>query len=148
MGMTYEEIQVAIESLPFPQNTKIRKHLKKKYEYLLSTYSTNTESFISHINALYHMKKSHQAILTPGIIELGKERKSEYQRIVSEIKNETYIFTTDPNFAKACTSNKTLHVTYDANQINLFRKAKSILNEDFALLIEGRFRQSCSDSIV
>lgn len=145
MGLTYDGIQKEVESLPKPANQKFTR-TSKGFEILLSTYSTNTQAFLSHINLLAKTKNPKKIIITPGIIELGKDKKGEYEEIARAIPVGTQIFTTDPYLSEICSTNDKVAVTLDRSQKRLFSKVKSVLHADCAVLIEGRFRKIFVDA--
>lgn len=147
LGMTYDIIQNSIESIPKPENLKIKKHLSRGYEILLSPYSTNTDAFISHLIALKKLKNPKKIIITPGIIELGTEKEVEYSKIVKKIPKDTLVFTTDPYFTRLC-QNEKINAIFQKSQGQLFKSInKQQLGSDCAILVEGRFRKEFLDTI-
>lgn len=146
LGMTYDAIQNSIESIPKPENLKVKKHVTHGYELILSPYSTNTEGFIGHLSMLKKLKNPQKIVVTPGIIELGSEKYSEYLKIAKKIPKNAHLFTTDFFLASICESEK-INVTFERLQKKLFKRLRLLLSADCALLIEGRFQKEFIDTI-
>ncbi len=147
MGMSFEEIQRALEKMNRPQNLKMVKPTRG-FNAIVSCYSTNTKAFLAHISLLKKSSKKQKIIITPGIIELGKDKHLEYKKIAGAIPKDTLVFTTDPYFRKICIAQGQIAVMLDRSQKRLFAKVRSALHEDCAILIEGRFRRDIIDKIL
>jgi len=103
---------------------------------LNDSYNSNVEGFILAIKNASDIKFQKKYIVSRGVIELGKEKKSSYQRILETLNDsDLKLLTTDKDFQKL-DNNK---VEYFSDENSLLNYLKKILNKNSLLIIEGRF---------
>lgn len=135
-GLTYSEIQLAISTIDKPK--ELTSTLSRAGAHMiLSPYSTNSESFISHITMIKAMKKVRNIIYTPGIIELGSDKIPEYERIVDNLDESFELYTSDKSFRNVC-KKRHIKCEYMNATGKVFDIIKSKLDKDTAVLVEGR----------
>ena len=102
--------------------------------------SSNVDGTIAVIKRLNLFDSSVKLVATKGIIELGSEKESSYKKILDLIgEYGMKLLTTDKTFNEL---EKTNNVRYFRSESGMVSYLKENLNEDTALLIEGRFTDS------
>ncbi len=147
LGMTDEEVRTLTQRLEKPAHLLPFKH-PIGYEYLDCSYNSNVEGFIAHLHMLRSLRKKKKFILASGVIELGKEKKKMYTRILAELPAHTTLFTSDRTFRLVANKTQLRSIIYEPDHYRLFARIGSKLDRDTAILIEGKFRQDFVDRII
>lgn len=138
MGMTGDHIKKAIEGLE-PVIGKLSVHTGPNESSVLHDASNSSiEGFISALKTAAEYGHAHKYIVSKGIIELGREKKESYKRVLDVLANTGIILlTTDPMFAK-------LHVHKE--QVILMKSEQAItkyllqrLDNTSLVVMEGKF---------
>jgi UDP-N-acetylmuramyl pentapeptide synthase len=155
LGMTKEEIEKAVKNLK-PIKDKLSLHEgNSKYVKILSDCSnSNLEGFIQALKVGERLKNFDEKILiTKGIIELGKDKKMSYEKILQELRNTSIkIYSTDKDFAEIHSSNLKNNLKGEKDQIEFFPMEEDMISrveerikktgnskKKLLLIIEGRF---------
>lgn len=110
------------------------------------SYSSNVEGFLAAINTASQIISRHKLIISRGLIELGEEKTTSYQKIVDEInKSDLTLLTTDAIFKKLDTRNK---VVAFQNEGKLLNYVKNKADKNTLIVIEGRFESRTLKSLV
>jgi UDP-N-acetylmuramyl pentapeptide synthase len=152
MNMNHQTISDAIGSLSksiFSVDEKPKKMTRFR-ELLLYTYSVNTNGLIHHIDLIKKSKLPKKIIFTTGIIELGREKFDEYQKIARSLISDdliTTFVTTDKILASVCESVSTkrknsMIVKFFYREAQAHKYITSQFDQNTALLIEGRVSNS------
>jgi len=147
LKIPHEAIQTTISHMVKPIHLKPRLHTSG-YSIIDSSYSTNANAFVAHIQILKTVHKSKKIILTSGIIELGKEKENIYKEILNALPAHTMLYTSDKTFQKVASPSQAKVVIYNSNQHRLIDIVKKSLSSDVAILIEGRFRSDILSDII
>lgn len=146
LGISTQTIRKAIENLTQIQG-KLSVHTGRKKALIINdAVNSNVEGFIAAIITLDQIRAKKKIIVSQGIIELGVEKRSSYEKIVEELhKTDITLFTTDELF-------------YDINNsdsIKTFNDVNSLQNElltsidkHSAILIEGKFPKSFMEFVL
>lgn len=122
-----------------PIDGKLSVHLGKHGNILINdANNSNVEGFIEAIRVTNMFDKKHKLILSKGIIELGKEKKRSYERIIKELrKTPLHLWTTDKDFVQISTNN----IRYFKTEEDMFETLGNDMNKDFVVCFEGRFKK-------
>lgn len=104
---------------------------------LSDAYNSNVNGFIAAINtgSLFHHKKKY--IISRGVIELGQEKDQSYEKIVNELKKNSFILlTTDRLFKKY---DKQDRVLYFDNENKMIRCLLLTADKNSLIVVEGKF---------
>ncbi len=136
LGMSQPKIVRAIHELE-PVKNKLSLHSgPKKTTVLSDAGNSNVNGCIEAIKILNHFPQEEKIVISKGIIELGKEKKQSYERILSELKKTSIqLYTTDKLFEEI-DSTKTVYVADEGELLEALAKSYS---PDTVILIEGRF---------
>ncbi len=138
VGMKPAEIEAAVHSLK-PVASKLTKQPGAGgATLLLDTYSSNVEGFLAAIEIAKNHPQEHKIIITRGILELGSEKKSSYQRILKALAGtKLELMTTDTLF-------KTLGepTQYFKNEQQMLDALQPLLNKHTLVVVEGKFSPS------
>jgi UDP-N-acetylmuramoyl-tripeptide--D-alanyl-D-alanine ligase len=143
-GMTVKEIQKAIASLT-PIEGKLSAHHNSRGTTVLNdTGNSSVEGFLAALNATKPFPQPNKIIATRGIIELGNEKKSSYNRILDTLDTtDVSLVTTDRLLTRP--GSKT---SYFASEKELQKHLVDAQNSDTLLILEGRFRKSFIKEII
>ena len=132
-----EKIISSIQNIK-PIQGKLSLHTGFKKATILSDLSnSNVEGFIAAIKVLQKFPHKNKLIITQGIIELGVEKRSSYERILHELyKTDILIFTTDSLFEDI--DSKERVKTFN-DVVSLQQSLLPLLNKHTVVLIEGKF---------
>lgn len=108
--------------------------------------NSNVEGFLSGIKTVNQFPQKNKLIISKGIIELGPEKNTSYQKIIDQLnQTEIQLFTTDPLF-------KTLD---KKNQVKVFKDEEILLanlntsiTPNSLILIEGRFTKNLVHQLI
>jgi UDP-N-acetylmuramoyl-tripeptide--D-alanyl-D-alanine ligase len=149
LGITPEKIIKKIHDIE-PVPGKLSLHTgKNKATVINDAVNSNTEGFIAAIHTLNSFKHKSKIIISQGIIELGVEKKDTYRRIMAEIlKTDIQFLTTDKLF-KEITEKKYKDRVETFNDVwDLHRKSLSKIDQNTAILLEGKFSKPFIDSLL
>lgn len=140
LGVSEDNIQKAIQSLK-PIRHKLSLHPGIQGSTILSDSSnSNVEGFIQAIRVADRMPQEKKILISKGIIELGKEKRESYKRILKELENtKIKLYTTDYLFSKIWTT-YTAH--YFEHEDLILAEIQKITDNNTLLIIEGRFTPS------
>lgn len=104
---------------------------------LNDSYSSNVDGFIAAITTANQMDFSQKLIMSRGLIELGEEKTSSYQRIMEAInKSELKLLTTDDLFKNIDSKNKVVDFRGEDELLEyIIKKA----DKNTLIVVEGRF---------
>jgi len=146
IGMEKKLIEKQISSIQ-PLQGKLSKHFGKSNSTILHDgVNTNFNGFLAAIDVMKLFSHTNKIIMTQGIIELGREKRSSYQSILKKMNNTGIsLFTTDRLFTTIKSSVK----INTFNDVDSMQKAISQkLDKDTLLLIEGTFAQPILDTFL
>lgn len=137
-GLSTGEIQKAISQLE-PIIGKLSMHTGPNASSVLHDASNSSiEGFISAIKTTTLYGHQYKYIVSKGIIELGKEKKQSYKRVLDVLVNTGIILvTTDPVFAQLHTLKDQI-VTLKSEQAIIIYLLQR-LNKSSLLVLEGKF---------
>lgn len=145
LGIPKEKIIEAVAKLkPAGKRLALKKGINNA-QILDDSYSSNVEGFVAGIETSQELNKARTVIMTRGIIELGKEKKNSYNKILHSLsKTSIQLYTTDALFKQLDENNQ---VTYFPSENLLVEKIKGELTQDVLLLIEGKFNPNSIRSL-
>ncbi len=139
LGMTKQQIEKALKSLPRLSNKAEKKTGSHKGVLITDTANSSVEGFISALSLLQGEKGKRIAV-SKGIIELGTEKEPSYRRILEEVKKaKAKLYTTDPLFEILDMDQV---VVYLKNEKLLLNGLQKVIDTKTAILLEGRFTPS------
>jgi UDP-N-acetylmuramoyl-tripeptide--D-alanyl-D-alanine ligase len=140
LGMTVKEIEKAVRQLkPIPHKLSLHTGLNGS-AVLSDSSNSNVEGFIQAIRVTDRMQYDTKIMITKGIIELGKEKKKSYKRIMEEMaKTDITMYTTDKDFLEF---NRKKQIRYFDQEEAMVTDVKKEIDKQTLLVIEGRFRKS------
>ncbi len=140
LGIKPQVIRKAIADLPQIPG-KLSLHTGRKKALIINdAVNSNVEGFIAAIKTLKQIPRKQKIIVSQGIIELGVEKRSSYEKILEELhKADMLLFTTDQLF-KELTKEDNVHIFNDVG--NLQKKLLTSIDKHSAILIEGKFPKS------
>ncbi len=102
------------------------------------SYNSNPEGFKALINHVKQIKAKTKILITPGIIELGKDSKAIHSKLIklSEAVFD-HVFITKPDLRYLVSTKTKLHSDYR----QLLKELKPKLNSNCLILLEGRLPQ-------
>ncbi len=145
-GMTRAEVVAALKKLqPIPG--KLSTHQGPGESFVLNdTGNSSLHGFLAAIAAIGDMTYKKNAIISKGIIELGKEKDSSYKQIVSTIANRPIqLFTTDSLFKKYDTTDQ---VTVCRSESELLEKIRPYHTRSSLILLEGKFSPRVAQNLI
>ena len=146
LGLDRSVILETIMNLKPIQDRLTQKKGPNESMVLDDSYSSNVEGFIAAINTAGQINSTHKLIISRGLIELGEEKKTSYQKIVDEInKSNLTLLTTDALFKKLDTRNKVVAFQNEGKLLN-YVKEKS--DKNTLIVIEGRFEPKILKSLI
>ncbi len=110
------------------------------------SYNSNVEGFVAAINTASQMNFSKKLILSRGLIELGKEKKTSYQAIIEELNKTDLIFLTTDSLFKIL--NKKNNVITFSDEHKLLDYIKKQADKNTLLIIEGRFEPETLNTLL
>lgn len=146
VGMESEVIEKRIATIK-PLKGKLSVHTGYNDAIILHDgVNTNFNGFLAAIDVMKLFTSENKIIMTQGIIELGREKRSTYLKILQKMNDAGIsLYTTD----------KLFNTIKSSTPINTFNDVESMqktllqqLNKNTLLLIEGTFAQPILDSIV
>lgn len=137
LGVSGEVLQKRLEELRMPDG-KLSLHEGIEGAYFLKdSYSSNLNGFLSAIDVMNKFFSNRKIIVTKGIIELGKDKKSSYKMIIDKIDRKGIeMFTTDRYLKKLSSTNK---VMFFRNENKILNHLRDVIKEGDLVLVEGRF---------
>lgn len=137
LGIEKEKIIKAINDLnPIKGRLSLEKGPNDS-TILDDSYNSNVEGFLASIEVTNSMEQRNKIIISRGLIELGSEKKSSYQRIVDKLhKTNLNLLTTDELFKRFDSNNHVLTFNSEAKLLDYLLK---ISDKETLVLIEGRF---------
>lgn len=110
-----------------------------------NSYNTSVEGCINTIQVLGKRKEKRKILVTRGIIELGNEKRSSYDRILKTLNQyHVSLYTTDVDF-------NLLHphwVHYFSKESKLSESLLKELGKNTVIAFEGRFNKSFISSLL
>ncbi|MBP6994192.1 hypothetical protein KBB12_03045 [Candidatus Woesebacteria bacterium] len=147
LGVPENIVQRASTDLIRPKH-QLAQHHSRGYVYIDSSYSSNAEGCIAHMQMLRSIKKPKKLMLTSGIIELGRHKKDIYRKILQEFPPHTTMYTSDKMLKDVARSSQSRHIIYSPSHAKLTAMVEKVLDSESAILIEGRFRSDYIADIV
>lgn len=146
LGMNIQEIQEAIMTIvPIPGKLSIHPGINSS-TVLNDSYNSNVNGFIEGIKIMAKMPQPKKNIVTRGIIELGVEKRSSYERILEELyKTNIQLISTDKFFGEVDKENR-VKILNDVLDIKNLLVQNTDTNS--LILIEGRFPKKFVDDII
>jgi len=137
LGMKKQEIEKSVKSV---SQIKGKLSIHKGYggaTIIFDGVNSNLNGFLSAIDTLELFPQKNKIIVTQGIIELGAEKRSSYDKLISSInKSKIKLFSTDKLFSKISKNNQ----VFTFNDVSsLKNNVKKRLNKGTVMLIEGKF---------
>ncbi len=145
-GMKPGEIVQRIAQLQ-PVEGKLSVHSGKAKAIILNdAVNSNVDGFLAALTVLNRYPQKTKYVLSQGIIELGVEKRTSYERILQEIsRNNIKLFTTDPFFKKLTNSDSV--ITF--NDVSQMRdKIVTLMNKHTVILLEGKFPEGIVKQIM
>jgi UDP-N-acetylmuramoyl-tripeptide--D-alanyl-D-alanine ligase len=146
LGMSVQDIEKAVQLLkPIPHKLSLHKGANGS-TVLSDSSNSNVEGFIQAVRVADRLDHDKKMIMTKGIIELGKEKKKSYKRIMQEFqKTDVLMYTTDKDFLAFDTSNK---VTLYESEEEMMKDIQNLLEDKTLLVIEGRFKKGIVNTFI
>lgn len=137
LGMKKEDIEQAIKDLkPLENKLNVFKHSSDAL-ILDNAYNSNVEGFISGIETMKSFPQKTKIVVSKGIIELGVEKSSSYEKIIKHLeKTSIMLYTTDSLFKKLSNTNR---VKLFSNEENILDELLKTSNDQTLILLEGKF---------
>lgn len=143
LGLSLQEIQKCFSSANFASFQRL-KH-QEQFDVLSSTYSTNPNGFLANLQHLT-LWPGRRIVVTPGIIELGKETHKIHYKLGKRLAKiaDIVILTKDYYLAdieRGIEENKTKRSTkvfYISSPHKVLEKIKENLRPQSVVLLEGR----------
>lgn len=139
LNVPTQKIISAVKNLPQIEG-KLSPHIGYKKALVINDgVNSNVEGFIAAIHTLDKINRKNKIIISQGIIELGVEKRSSYEKILHELyKTECLLFTTDKLFIELDRNKKQRVFTFnDVNKIKT--ELLTTIDKHSAILIEGKF---------
>ena len=144
-NIPWEEIKKACKNLKMEKGRMNIFKTKSGATIIDDSYNATPTAFREALDFLQNYNSPYKVVITPGIIELGKESHQIHQEIGNNLKNGTdQILLTSPEFKKdieAGLKEKKDNLHY-LNIERLNKKLKQLLNQNCTILIEGRIPSS------
>lgn len=136
-GMSQNEVIRAVATLPAMPG-KLSLHTHQGAIVLNDSGNSNLNGFLAAIDTmkLFTGKKKYLA-LSKGIIELGPEKQSSYQTIISHLKRNNVTLITTDNLFKTLVNDDTVMAC--SQEEELYTHVQPFLNAETVILLEGRF---------
>ncbi|MCA9374958.1 UDP-N-acetylmuramoyl-tripeptide--D-alanyl-D-alanine ligase [Candidatus Dojkabacteria bacterium] len=104
-------------------------------EIVDDSYNNSLMGFSSAVDVMKIYPARKKILITKGIIELGKEKKSSYEHLTSKLQGtDIKVFTTDQELANCGEG-----IEYVSSEKELLSALSNILDSGDLLLIKGRF---------
>lgn len=147
LGLSACKISQAVQHLQ-PVRHKLSLHKGIDGSTILSDCNnSNVEGFIQALRVGNSLKQKKKIIMTKGIIELGKEKKPSYQRIMKELeKTSLTLYTTDKDFLPFET--KKSSIKYYDKEEDMIGEIINVIDKNTLLIIEGRFKKTIIDIFI
>ncbi|MFA5136476.1 MAG: Mur ligase family protein [Patescibacteria group bacterium] len=108
----------------------------KQTKIIDNSYNTSVESFIHMLHVLAKHSENNKIMVNRGIIELGREKKNSYARILNNLgKSKVILYTTDVNFK----NNQKQNVRYFRSEKMLLKAIMEKAGKNTVIAFEGRF---------
>ncbi|MDP2649922.1 MAG: UDP-N-acetylmuramoyl-tripeptide--D-alanyl-D-alanine ligase, partial [bacterium] len=142
LGMSMEEIQVAVENLTSLPKTMEKYTFSNNATLIDDSFNTNPNSILAVLNYIQVYKGIKVLVMQP-MIELGKDSKLEHEKIGEEIsKISDYLFLTNNNYykyiLKGCEKRKNNCVIEVASTKTISDFIIKNVKEDDVVLFEGK----------
>lgn len=141
-GMKRDEVAAAIATLNFIPG-KLSLHEKNGALILNDTGNASFHGFMAAINTIRLLGRPNMFILSKGIIELGREKKESYKKILMQIKQDNIRLATTDKLFKQFDNNNNVTIVHNETEFNRFIVSK--LDQNTAVLLEGKFTQKFLD---
>jgi UDP-N-acetylmuramoyl-tripeptide--D-alanyl-D-alanine ligase len=146
IGIPRTTIIKSIATLPAVKG-KLSLHTGPKQNSIINdSANSNVEGFIAAIQTLRKFPQKSKIIISQGIIELGVEKSDSYKKILKALSKTTIrLFTTDHLFKDVSEMDNVM--TFN-DVTSLEQHLSSSIDEETALLIEGKFPPSVIDTLI
>lgn len=142
MGLSWNQINKAVSKIKLPDKTM--QVTKLGYGSILIDDSNNStpNGFLSALNYLSYFKNKKRVVVTPGIIELGKQSRGIHKKIGSAIEKKCdHVIVTNEEHAKYIRegflyNSEKLEVV--ENGVHLLGLIQSYIENGSVILLEGR----------
>ena len=141
LNLTSGEVEKGISKI-MPLTGKLSLHSGPKRSLILNdSLNSNQQGFIAALKTATLFSKKNLIVISKGITELGKEKKTAYQQIIKMLKSsKAILYTNDFLFKKLTTSNHQIIIFN--NEKKLYNELIKKLNNQTLLLIEGKFTKN------
>src|SRR3989339_374688 len=131
-----EKINTAIADIQKITNSLTPLRYKGGGLILDNSYNTSVEGFINTINVLAQRNEQKKIIVSRGILELGTDKKTSYEKILQALNaSKIILFTTDHDFK----INDYSSVVYFKSETDLSSTIINELKEQVIVAFEGRY---------
>lgn len=139
LDISEKEIIERAAKLHSPLNKLTIHHGPNNSTLIFDSNNTNVEGFISSIETASNFPHSKKLIVSRGIIELGHEKQTSYNRITEEINQKgLLLYTTDELFQF---TNQARSVRFFHNEQELLTDLIAQVDRDTLVVVEGKFTQ-------
>ena len=136
LGIAQEKINTAIADIQKITNSLTPLRYKGGGLILDNSYNTSVEGFINTINVLAQRNEQKKIIVSRGILELGTDKKTSYEKILQALNaSKIILFTTDHDFK----INDYSSVVYFKSETDLSSTIINELKEQVIVAFEGRY---------
>ncbi len=145
-GMKPREIVQRIAELR-PIEGKLSIHTGKAKAIVINdAVNSNVEGFLAALSMLKRYPQKTKFIVSPGIIELGGEKRASYEKILHEIYSfHGKLFTIDPLFKKLDFKNEVMIFN---DVLHLRDKIVPLMNKHTVVLLEGKLSEEIKKSFM
>lgn len=146
LGITEEQIIKTITNLTNLPN-KLSSYSGINSSFIMNdSANSNVDGFLTAIDAISDFPQKNKIILSKGIIELGPEKASSYNKIIAKLNQSNIsLYTTDLLFKKCDKKNQVFTFT-DENAI--FKEVLKQADKNTLVLIEGKFTKDFKNRLI
>lgn len=145
LGLAEHMISAGIQTIKGKRQRLTPRTGKNGTVVIDNSYNTNREGFIFSLNLLNNRKEKTKIMVTPGIIELGGEKRQTYDHIIHVLaKTNVSLFTTDADFRKPSIKN----VRIFKNEQSLQEAILTEVGSQTVILFEGRMNRGFISSLL
>lgn len=145
LKVSIEKIKESLKNLDpslfYPKLSKLNNNI-----FIVNdSYNANLESFLAILEYLKIYKNYKKVLITPGIIELGKDSKKTHQLIAENLKFVDKVIVTQPNYFKEL--NKFNNAQLITNVNKTIDTLKNLKKPKTVFLFKSRIPQVIIDSL-
>lgn len=145
-GLKPREIVQQIATLKTVEGKLSRHHGKSKAIILNDAVNSNVDGFLAALSVLAHYPQKTKYVVSPGIIELGVEKRQSYLKILEKLYTiNAKLLTTDSLFKELDSKNEVM-IFNDVLQLR--DKIIHLMNKHTVLLLEGKLPENIKSDIL